>query len=217
MTNNIASVTKQIHRKKSHLWKIDRANEGHPHWSYALKDPFKRNETARRLRIEIELLEAHRQNLKNTTPKEIWYPGYKRSGRSKGERNRPKSIVYVCSNGETVTQAEIDKRRGEAYRLKYQDNPCPIDEGFREQRAQCTAHIISQQRCKQIHKTELIWDIENMFAATHESNRAIENPKGQEWKKLKNLQYCLNFIEKHDPELYAKFELSAGNQQNPVI
>ena len=47
-----------------------------------------------------------------------------------------------------------------------------------------------------------------MFAATHESNRAIENPKGQEWKKLKDLQYCLNYIEKHDPELFQKFSVN---------
>lgn len=201
----IAQISKKIHRKKSHLWGIRKANEGNPTWVQAHKDPFKRNQTAKKLRDEIEMLEAQRQNLKETTPKSLWYPGYKRSGRHKGERNKPKSIVYYCSNGETVTQAEIDKRRSEAYRIKYQDNHCPIDEGFREQRAQCTAHIIPQYRCKQLKKTELIWDIDNMFAATHESNRAIENPKGQEWKRLKNIQYCLNFIEKHDLELYAKF------------
>ena len=44
-----------------------------------------------------------------------------------------------------------------------------------------------------------------MFAATHESNRAIENTKGEAWKKLKNIDRCLSFIKKHDIILYNKF------------
>lgn len=205
MTNDIALIARKIHRHRSHLWQIRKANEGDERWVLAYKDAYQRNKTAKRLREELELLTAHLENLKASTPRKEWYPRKKNCGQSKGT---PHTITFLCSNGERVTQAEIDKRRSEAYRIKYQDNHCPIDEGFREQRAQCTAHIISQQRCKQIHKTELIWDIENMFAATHESNRAIENPKGQEWKKLKNLQYCLNYIEKHDPELFQKFSVN---------
>lgn len=209
--NSIAQLSRQIHRKESHLWGIERANEGHPIWVQAYKNAFKRNQTAARLRKEIELLQAQRQILYDQTPKEQWHPAKKRCGRFKGNKNRPHTNTYLCSNGTRVTQEEINKKRGEAYRIKYQDNSCPIDEGFREQRAKCTAHIISQSRCKQIGKTELIWDIDNMFAATFESNAAIENPKGDAWKKLKNINYCLAFIELHDKELFAKFEQSAVN------
>jgi len=119
---------------------------------------------------------------------------------------------YLCSDGSKVTQAQIDRRRSEAYRIKYQDNPNPICEGFGKERAQGTAHIIPQARCKQIGKTELIWDTANMFPATHEANQAIENPKGTAWKQLKNLDYCLEYIFKHDRELWMKFTLNAINQ-----
>lgn len=207
-SDSIAKVSRLIHRKESHLWGIEKANKGIEKYVQAYKDAYKRNQTASRLRNELELLLAHRENLYNSQPKEKWYPGLRRCGRTKGTKNSAinNRNTYLCSDGTRVTQAEIDKKRSEAYRIKYQDNPCPIDEGFREKRAKCTAHIIPQARCKQIGKTELIWDIDNMFAATFESNQAIENPKGEAWKNLKNINYCLNFIERHDPELYAKFE-----------
>jgi len=93
---------------------------------------------------------------------------------------------YLCSDGSKVTQAQIDNKRSEAYRNRYSDNPAIWCDGC-GQRCQCSAHIISQARCKQIGKTELIWTHENFFPSCFKCNAAIENPKGQEWKSLKNL------------------------------
>lgn len=83
--------------------------------------------------------------------------------------------------------------------------------------AQGHAHIIPQARCKVIGKTELIWNTDNIFLSCHKCNSAIENPKGQEWKKLKNIDKCLKFIAQHDPELFVKFKLNAViKQQQPT-
>jgi ribosomal protein S27E len=76
------------------------------------------------------------------------------------------------------------------------------------QPATCHAHIIAKARCKQIRKAELIYDRNNIFYSCYQCNGFIENPKGEGWKALKNIDKCLMFIEQHDPELYAKFTVT---------
>jgi hypothetical protein len=209
----IAQVSHQIHRRESHLWAIERAKEGVIPYCLKFKNLENRNKKADKLKHEIIELRIQYEQLKETTPKKEWYPNRKHSGRPRGSVG---SITkYHCSDGSTVTQREIDKKRSEAYRKKYQDNPHPICEGFGGKRAEGTAHIIPQSRCKKIRKTELIWDLDNMFPASHAANKAIENPKGQEWKQLKNIDKCIQFMYEHDKDLYFKFE-SQGWQNHPI-
>ena len=127
-----------------------------------------------------------------------------------GAKNSPKEkITYLCSDGSRVTQAQIDRNRSKSYSLVY-PNQIQQCKGCGAQ-AQGSAHIIPQARCKQIHKTELIWKLGkfgepiNFFPACHECNAAIENPKGQEWKYLNNIAHCLKVIYEYDRELYNKF------------
>lgn len=122
------------------------------------------------------------------------------------------SNTFLCSDGTRVTQAQINERLHEAYDQ--------IDDCFCKgcgRVGNSHAHIIAQARCKQIGKTELIWDRDNIFWSDFACNSAIENPKGKSWKSLKNIDKCLAFIKLHDPELYTKFELSAVNQEKPII
>lgn len=122
------------------------------------------------------------------------------------------SNTFLCSDGTRVTQAEINVRLKEAY--------SQIDDCFCKgcgEVGNSHAHVISQSRCKQIGKSELIWNCENIFWSDFKCNSAIENPKGKAWKSLKNIDKCLAFIKLHDPELYSKFQLSAVNQEKPVI
>lgn len=199
----ITKISHQIHKRESILFIISKAESGIKPYAMAYKDERYRDKVKVKAEKELEGLKKEREILKLSIPKQNWYPKRKEfKGWPKGKK---RSNTFLCSDGTKVTQAEIDKKRSEAYKLKYQDNPNPIDEGFRQQRAQCTAHIIPQARCKRIGKTELIWDIDNMFPATFESNMAIENPKGVAWHGLQNIGYCLRFIEKHDPELFQKF------------
>lgn len=211
----ITKISHQIHKRESILFIINKAEAGQLPYTMAYKDEKYRQRAKERATKELEGLRKEREILKLTIPKENWYPKRKEfKGWPKGKKRGSNS--FLCSDGTRVTQQQIDKKRSEAYRIKYQDNPNPIDEGFREQRAKCTAHIISQARCKQIGKTELIWDIDNMFPATFESNAAIENPKGDAWLKLHNKEYCLKFIEKHDKELFAKFESRLATEPKTV-
>lgn len=202
----ITKISHQIHKLESILFIITKAEIGEKPYSFCYKDPKQRERAKVKATKELAGLKAEREILKLTIPRENWYQKRKEfKGWPKGKKRVPKNS-WLCSDGTRVTQKEIDKKRSEAYKLKYQDNPHPIDEGFREKRAECTAHIIAQSRCKKIGKTELIWDIDNMFPATFESNLAIENPKGDAWLKLHNKDYCLRFIQLHDAELFAKFE-----------
>lgn len=112
--------------------------------------------------------------------------------------------TWICSNGERVTQAEINQRRDASYKRKYTKGNSLKCEGCGAD-ATCSCHIIPQARCKQIGKTELIWDEVNYFPGCFDCNLAIENPKGEEWKQLKNKEQCLSVIENNDHELYQKF------------
>ncbi len=71
--------------------------------------------------------------------------------------------------------------------------------------ATCTAHIIAKSRLKVIGKPELISHPKASFPACYACNLAIENPKGQAWKGLANIEECLEFIKENDPELHRKF------------
>ena len=111
---------------------------------------------------------------------------------------------YYCSDGSRVSQATIDKRRGEAYRERYGDTPQSCHGCGRT--ATCSAHIIAQARCKVLHLTDLIWNPLNFFPSCYICNSRIENPRGEGGKKLCNLEECLVVIREYDPVLYSKFE-----------
>jgi hypothetical protein len=132
-----------------------------------------------------------------------------------------KSNTFECSDGTRVTQTDIVFMRRAAYDLMDAENHgVPICEGcgkgtFMEG---THAHIIPQARCKDIGKTDLIWERKNLFRGCFDCNSAIESPKGHAWKSLKNAQKCLDFIKIHDSELYQKFMVnSAGFNDKHAI
>lgn len=128
------------------------------------------------------------------------------------EKNQPVKIkkvgdsnTWLCSDGERVNQTQINAYRQKAYDQKRQVCNSLQCAGCGDL-AVCFAHIIPQARCKQIGRSELIWALGNFFPSCFNCNSAIENPKGQKWKELANIEECLDFIEKNDPELYQKFQ-----------
>jgi hypothetical protein len=114
-------------------------------------------------------------------------------------KGKPKPIAKVSPR-----QAAINQKYSGSLRERYQDAPKQICAGCGEP-ATCTAHIIAKSRLKLIGKPELIWSVKASFPSCHACNLAIENPKGQDWKSLANIEECLAFIEQHDPELHRKF------------
>lgn len=118
--------------------------------------------------------------------------------------------TFLCSDGTRVTQEEIN-----GMMIPHRTMMGQACQGCGIKIAVCKAHIIPRARCKVIGKTELIWEPQNMFDSCFNCNSAIENPKGEAWKKLKNINYCLAFIELHDKELFAKFESRLATQTEP--
>jgi hypothetical protein len=152
------------------------------------------NRQVRKEQLEV-LKKAEKRRALLSKPKTI----YKKPNKV-GTKN-----TWACSDGTRLNQYEIDTKLTEAYRIKYtKGNSCTCEGCGRW--ADSSAHIIAKSRCKQIGKTELTWDENNFFPACFECNSAIENPKGTEWKNLKNIDKCIAFIYDHDKELYFKFE-----------
>lgn len=105
---------------------------------------------------------------------------------------------YHCSNGERVTQATIDRRRSDAYRKAYQDNPNQICRC--SERAQGSSHIVSQQRCKHLHRAELIWARVNFTPACNSCNSRWESND----ETVPGYEEFMRILEHLDPEGYAK-------------
>lgn len=129
----------------------------------------------------------------------------------KGQPNIHKIKAYH-SDGTHYTQDEINTRLRASYAVNYANKKYIPCEGCGKA-FEGSAHIIAQARCKQLRKTELIWDSNNYFPACHKCNSAIENPKGQEWKKLRNIDRCLLFISQHDNELFQKFMVNCTEEE----
>lgn len=123
---------------------------------------------------------------------------------------KKKPNTFLCSDGTRVTQDEIDRKRSEAYRKKYptQTQHC---HGCWKREAHGSGHIIAQQECKRIGKADLCWHLDNIFPACLFCNLAIENPKGENWKKLNDIRLMLDFIFEHDQELFQKFRVNGEN------
>lgn len=190
----LSQIGHKIHRRESHLWIITKAERGEYPYVLQYKNQEKRIEMREKLESELRQLYNERSIVKNSTPKKEWYPGRKRSGRTTGSKS-----TYECSDGTRVTQKEIDKKRSEAYKEKYANDPYPRCEETGE-RAQCSSHIISQKRCKQLRMTELIWNTANFYPATFDANSRWESND----RTLKHYQKYMQFLKMYDLEGYNK-------------
>jgi hypothetical protein len=114
-------------------------------------------------------------------------------------KGKPKPIARVSPK-----QQAINTKYSKSLHKRYAGLPAQKCQGCGEP-ATCTAHIIAKARLKVIGKEHLISDPRASFPSCYACNTAIENPKGQEWKGLANIEECLAFIEQHDKELFAKF------------
>jgi 5-methylcytosine-specific restriction endonuclease McrA len=110
---------------------------------------------------------------------------------------------YFCSDGERVSEATIRRRLSEAYRAKYEGNP--QSSCFECSRpAECSSHIIPKSVCKQLRKTELIWDWENFVPTCLRCNTLLENVSSPEFKKLNGYEYYVEIFRKYDRERWMK-------------
>lgn len=105
-----------------------------------------------------------------------------------------------CEDGTMVSQGTIDRKRSEAYKKKHIGRPRPICGGCEQAMADDNGHIIAQARCKHLHKTNLIWDPNNMTDDCRTCHHVWENFKTGEWRKLKDVDIRVDYLLKHDPQ-----------------
>ena len=107
---------------------------------------------------------------------------------------------YKTSDGHEVSQQSIDRLRAKSYAYYPELHACEACGAL----AVDHSHIISQARCKVLHKTELIWSRENWFFACRSCHMEWEAIKGARWSKFLNLPRLLQVLKRHDPEGHQK-------------
>jgi hypothetical protein len=133
-------------------------------------------------------------------------------GVKKASRLKPISSTakFRCSDGRLVSQVEVKRRYAETFdRIKIERSPVCQGTG-RNDYPLSFSHTISQDRCKQLGKTELIWDADNIeIEGFHEPSSlpvAAHNiwEVGSIEKKimLLNFDRKLEYIKQHDTEGY---------------
>lgn len=65
-------------------------------------------------------------------------------------------------------------------------------------------HTIAKARCKELHKTELIWSTLNQEFSCRLCHRQWEAYKSGDWINHRNVERRLAFLKEHDPEGYQK-------------
>ncbi len=113
---------------------------------------------------------------------------------------------YKTSNGR-VSKNIIDARVKEAKQALVDsvEHYCHAT-GRTDERLDCS-HIISVKRCQEIGKSELAWDVNNLQLEGRTAHHHWESWEAyiEEIRKHDNLMTKLEYIKKHDPEGYARF------------
>jgi len=114
-------------------------------------------------------------------------------------KKKPKTdkILYSGSDGKKYSERQIGDRLRKAYEQTRFRRICeccgvsPADEHD---------HTISKKRCKQLHKTELIWDSGNWSDSCRKCHKIYESYKSGLFQTHKNVIERMLFIKKHDLE-----------------
>lgn len=91
-TESISKIGRQIHRTESRLWQLKKAIKKVPPYCLSFKSLDIAEEIIRAKEQAKNLREA-RERLKKETPKELWYPRKKYSGRYNNRENEIKTKI----------------------------------------------------------------------------------------------------------------------------
>lgn len=95
---------------------------------------------------------------------------------------------YTCSDGSKVSQVDIDRMLAKIPPHPFYDRD----------------HTISQQRCKQLKKCELIGNIENVEYSTREQHQEWERYASGCFEDHPNVVKRMLYVLQHDIETYRK-------------
>lgn len=104
---------------------------------------------------------------------------------------------YLTVDGERVSQRVINSRLSATYKgmmLKYVCEGCGI------RNAQDHDHTISQKRCKELHKTELIWTEGNICFSCRQCHEEWEGYKSGAFEHHLNAKKRLTYTAIFDDE-----------------
>jgi len=133
------------------------------------------------------------------------YPKPEKKAKAKATKikNVSNKRVHICSNGEVISQQQINDRLKKAYQAKAQ-NATMICAGCGQSLADDNDHTISQKRCKQLHKTELIYDPENFEHSCRQCHVEWEQYKSGYFEEHNNAVKRMKYLKEHDTESFNK-------------
>ena len=121
---------------------------------------------------------------------------------------------YLTSTGERITQTQINSRLAKMRNSMmhyYICQCCWVNQ------ANDHDHTISQKRCKELHKTELIWDEANISFSCRGCHIIYENFKTGGFQLHKNWLKRILFIKLHDNETYMKRFYYLSDENKKII
>jgi len=116
---------------------------------------------------------------------------------------------FKCSSGRRVSQKEINSKRASTYdlmdtRLKGATKVCAATGVNEYDTIIDHDHTIAQARCKELGKTELIWDEKNIEYSSRQAHREWESYGDGKFIAHANFQKRMQFVKAHDPEAWER-------------
>lgn len=109
------------------------------------------------------------------------------------------------SNGERLTEKEIKERLQYAFSQKaYATDMSMACDCCEQSTWDDHDHTISKKRCKELGKTELVYDVDNIEYSCRECHVRWESYKSGEFRLHKNFQKRMDYMKIHDYESWVK-------------
>lgn len=111
---------------------------------------------------------------------------------------------FTCSDGTKVSQAYINRKLSEIECVG-------MCEAYAIFPAMDKDHTIPQKRCKDLHKTELIWDTANIAFSSRTAHVEWESYRSGRFEDHANVVQRMLYVKKHDPETFIKRKIWMSN------
>ena len=118
---------------------------------------------------------------------------------------------YTTSDGERVSQTQINSRLAVAKKGFIERYVCESC-GVNGRTFAAWSHTISQKRCKELHKTDLIWLEGNGSWDCHDCHIVFESYKDGRFSHMNNAYERMVFIAMYDDETFIKRYLCITNE-----